>query len=483
MLKKGPTLNKRNPQCKQCTARVFKVIFCKDAECKQEIPLGFAVSSTCGYDLSHDHKSPSEHLSTKVCFGEHNGLLAGIKEYLYDCREQLREGADSAGLSMPHLHGLKYDREKDILLVGPKFRKSAKWLELVSELLAGEGPKQLGWFEKSDHWRRLFFLAITDLSAAGYIEKRKLVREADGRRSTLYDQVMAKLEKEGKKWLNIVPHLPDATIIELFKELAENMTSQDELIKDLQLEQLVTRVQQADQGERLQTCEEAVKKLTKNKADQFHVTAIEAKFMKRLEEMGIELKEVRGEVASLREELDEVKEKLASFEAPESSEGSSSAPAALGAPTPAAQVESDELEGDDERRSGPRGAQPGEFFAADAPEAPGAPTPSRTSLANVEADAADAEVSGSPTPNVGSPKSPAASGARTPRAPAPGIFRRAMRRVMQRGRQTPVPTPRTPGAVAPNAAALVTPVRSSPRFRSLAHFLRSPPSTFRFMRS
>ena len=41
--------------------------------------------------------------------------------------------------------------------------------------------------------------AITDLSAAGYIEKRKLVREADGRRSTLYDQVMAKLEKDAKK--------------------------------------------------------------------------------------------------------------------------------------------------------------------------------------------------------------------------------------------------------------------------------------------
>lgn len=86
---------------------------------------------------------------------------------------------------------------------------------------------------------------------------------------------MKKLEKDGTKWLGVVDHLPDATIIELFKELAENMTSQDELIKDLQLDQLVTSVRQADQDKRLETCEKSIQKLTKSKADQLHVAAIQ----------------------------------------------------------------------------------------------------------------------------------------------------------------------------------------------------------------
>ena len=96
--------------------------------------------------------------------------------------------------------------------------------------------------------------AITDLSAAGYIEGKRELRDVpgDGRRSTkstLYAQVMKKLEKDGTKWLGVVDHLPDATIIELFKELAENMTSQDELIKDLQLDQLVTSVAAGGSGQ------------------------------------------------------------------------------------------------------------------------------------------------------------------------------------------------------------------------------------------
>ena len=120
MLHQGPTLKKRTAQCKECNAPVIRVIFFADAHYQEKILLAYGLSPTCGFNLALGHKSLSDHMQSKGCFGLHNDELKPLMDHLCKCREQLLDGAASSGLALPHLHGLKVDESGEYAVRTPR---------------------------------------------------------------------------------------------------------------------------------------------------------------------------------------------------------------------------------------------------------------------------------------------------------------------------------------------------------------------------
>ena len=103
---------------------------------------------------------------------------------------------------------------------------------------------------------------IKDLSSAGRIGTDRKLQGAPARRKTLYSLVVEKLEEEGSSWLGgSVQHLPDSTAIELFKQLAADLTNVGELVEQYGLKHMALEIVQGDQENRLELCENAISQL------------------------------------------------------------------------------------------------------------------------------------------------------------------------------------------------------------------------------
>ena len=104
-------------------------------------------------------------------------------------------------------------------------------------------------------------MITNDLAAAGRISGRQLKGGRIKRGGkTLFEQFVAVLASQGKNWLGNCS-LPDEVACDLFQQLAESVTIQENLLQEVQLTQLAQEVKLIDQGERLVHCEEQVAKL------------------------------------------------------------------------------------------------------------------------------------------------------------------------------------------------------------------------------